>query len=127
MSCKKKPSIELGLTSWRLMERLKSELIFTYNIGAGSKNLQVPNQITFNTCLHKNCKTLVRKTNEKTEFRVSVYLLKLGVKTEKRWPHQVTFGTMPKGRSCEVTLCKENTRKSTKQMKATTFESSVAA
>ena len=59
------PSIELGPTSWIPMEGLKCELVSTYYIGARSKNLQVPNQITFNTCLHKNCKTLVRKTNEK--------------------------------------------------------------
>ena len=38
------PSMELGLTNWKPMKRLKYELVSTHSIGAGSRNLEVPNQ-----------------------------------------------------------------------------------
>ena len=55
------PLMELGLTSWMPMKGLKCELVSTYSIGAGSRNLQVPNQIILNTCLHK----IVKPSEEK--------------------------------------------------------------
>ena len=69
------PSLEPGLTILFAHEMLKGELVSTYSIRAGSRKLQVPNQIISNICFHKKCKTLVSKTNGKTNFRVRLYLL----------------------------------------------------